>query len=89
MNTRQDIYAFSSYFANRSVFTTDEIVSYFQAQDSEINRNTTQISILIVYKEKIKKNIYDSKKKSIRKVVEKINLASDKMTRVLNKYENM
>ena len=39
---------------------------------TEINKDTTQISILIVYKEKIKKNIYDSKKKSIRQVVEKI-----------------
>jgi hypothetical protein len=39
---------------------------------TEINKDTTQISILIVYKEKIKKNIFDSKKKSIRQVVEKI-----------------
>ena len=39
---------------------------------TEINKDTTQVSILIVLKEKIKKNIYDSKKKSIHQVVEKI-----------------
>ena len=39
---------------------------------TEINKDTTQVSILIVLKEKINKNIYDSKKKSIHQVVEKI-----------------
>jgi len=39
---------------------------------TKLNQDITQISILIVLKEKIKKNIYDSKKKSFHKVVEKI-----------------
>ena len=39
---------------------------------TKISQDTTQISILIVFKEKIKKNIYDSKKKSVHEVIEKI-----------------
>jgi nitrogen-specific signal transduction histidine kinase len=44
----------------------------FNIDITEINKDTTQVSILIVLKEKINKNIYDSKKKSIHQVVEKI-----------------
>ena len=86
MNSRQDIYAFSSYFANRSVFTTDEIVSYFQAQDSEINRNTINWRIYSLAKQgiiqRLKKGCFSlSVKQTFTPTIEKELLRLNKLIR--------